>query len=68
MADMGGEIIEFEDLKRYEELIERVECKRQVLFHKFGHLIFHKKRQLNFHTYLVFIPADFSAGLFLVKW
>ena len=43
-------------------------CKRQVLFHKFWHLIFHKKRQLNFHTYLVFYTRGFLRGfVFLFK-
>lgn len=29
LEDMGGEIIEFEDLKRYEELIDRVEAEKK---------------------------------------
>ena len=41
-------------------------CKRQVLFHKFWHLIFHKKRQLNFHTYLVFYTRGFLRGFVFI--
>ena len=54
-------------LKKYELTISVLgECKRQVLFHKFWHLIFHKKRQLNFHTYLVFYTRGFLRGFVFI--
>jgi len=53
-------------LCRYVIKQEEDMCKRQVLFHKFWHLIFHKKRQLKFHTYLVFYTRGFRRGLYFI--